>query len=435
MNGPENSVNYKVAFLGNQDNTAVFLADCAKSIFASVDVYLFEEEVHNLRCSPLQVGCDLASGNYHVVSRHNKSQLRDTLKKLEDVDFVLVTGNIAPVVVAQLDKPICYTPVGAYELNKFLTAKRFSLNDIRSIQRKQKLGFFEASKKAYQIYSDSKQYLKFRQNLSGVTSLGQGFAKLPTFSDLCLRLFPKAAQLICPEPMPVFDFVRDHFEDRFYAELTEKYKQYELVFFAPSRKWIDPDKFTGFTKRTDWIMEAFDKLSEEGLLDPQRHKIVWLSHGVDSERCEQYINRSQWLDAVDYYPHLNASQLWAVLKLQQCVVLDAFGDKLYPLLNGALRESLAFGTSVLTGNFDPKQTPYRDLYDEVPLDYCPTHDILVSRLRAIISSPSAYLADAASALETWEARYKPTEKLQESIIDIVNRTMSQYALNHKTSER
>lgn len=412
-----------VAFLGNQDNTAVFLADCVKEITNKTLVVLFEEEIANLRCAPAQVGASAQDSLYHLISFQNKTQINETIKLLNEFDMIIVTGNLAPIVASQLNKPICYVPVGAYELNKFLTQRKFSLNNIRKLQKKFALGFVKATQRAIQDHLNSKRLHIFKDKVVSVTSLGQGGVNLKRFTQFCHKIFKDANQLICPEPMPKFDFIRSHYDKTAHQKFYAKYSQYDVVIIAPSRKWIEPDAYTGFTKRTDWILKAFDQLADNECFTTQKHKIIWLDHGPHAELCKQHINDSAWRELVDFYPHLDSTTLWAMFKMSNTVVLDAFGDNCYPLLNGALREALAFSTPVLTSNFDPVVEPYQSLYNCAPIGYCAQIEELVSQLHELLTNSAHFFANKQEQMNAWEVRYNPTKKLEDNLNAIFKATL------------
>lgn len=411
----------KVAFIGNQDNMAVFLCDSLNKNNFDSTVFLCSKDISDERSNPEEFNnknqkFKIVKLSENLTKKHRLK--RQEAEKINQYDIVFISGKYAPTASSQIKKPACYLPVGSHEVLKYKSKK---FKDI-FINFLKKITCRKSSNRLRQAILSVKHDLalkRFSRDLRFVCAKTNHETISLDLVDWCKQAFPLAKILECPEPFPRFEFTRSQYCIDTYNKLYKKYQQYEVLFFAPSRKWIVPDVRTGYSKHTDWILRAFDKLQDKGLLDPQKCRIIWFDHGQDSESCRQHIENAKWQKIVDFYPHQRTAKLWAFMRLDNTVILDEFGDKSWPVLGGAMRESLAFQTPVLTSSFDPNSQEQITRYGGVPLLYCPDEQSLFFWMTKCLTQRN-FIKQMRIDIEQWELAYNPQMVLTESLNRIIS---------------
>ena len=421
MSDSNTLINKKIAFLGNQDNVSIMLSSCLLDNGISTDVYALQSELGNAR-SALKHTNSAENRDISIINDSDSVVLKlpnELKKQLEKYDIVVVLGLNAPYLAAQIDvKRLIYMPIGGAELVKFINDRSVVDSLVTGI-KKWKEGSGSLITAIRTSLAAPKRLDNFATKIAGVTSRHISGNRMAEYSNFADKAFPSAQPLAWPEFLPQLKFIRSQLSGSEMERITATYSQYDRVIIAPSRKWIIPDIRTGYAKATQYILKALDHVFNNLELDQKINKVIWLDHGPDAEYCKNYINNSQWKDAVDFLPHQNAKSLWSMFSLKNALMLDEFNDAHWGNLGGAAREALFLGCPVFGRNFQPTQTPFREAYDNVPFIYCSTQDDLNSKLAELMTNNDSFKLKRKEIVE-WVDRFKADDRLFNAIQDVLN---------------
>ncbi len=117
----------------------------------------------------------------------------------------------------------------------------------------------------------------------------------------------------------------------------------DYIFFNPSRKNIDPKKFS--YKGSEKFLLAFGKLLKAKA--NLKIKAVIGLHGHHTKEFQQLATDLGLDRHIEYISHLSNDKLHAYMKLDNVIVFDEFGIKALTNLGGISRESLAMGAPLV----------------------------------------------------------------------------------------
>ena len=232
-------------------------------------------------------------------------------KKSNSFDVILTTGEFV-IPALCLKKPVIFIPVGGD-----LTELPFLFNN----------------------FKNSIRSLIYKRRIKSVN-------RILTAQEDCfwaskfLGVYDKVKEF----PIPLdCDSIRENYSKSLSLEVQKKYSCMDYIFFNPSRKNMDPKKFS--YKGNEKFLLAFKKLLK--VKANLKIKGVIGLHGHHTKEFQSLVTELGLDRHIEYINHLSKDKLHAYMKLDNVIVFDQFGNKASTNLGGVSRESLAMGAPVV----------------------------------------------------------------------------------------
>ena len=198
------------------------------------------------------------------------------------------------------------------------------------------------------------------------------------------------------------------------AELESRYRQYDSVFFCPSRKNLDPTVVD--YKASEKFLEAFHRfVARNGTANV---RLVIGMHGHHVSEYGQILDQLGLRRYCDFVGQLSLPQLHAYMCLRNVVLFDQYGTRPKGI-GGIAREAVSLGCMVVTSVASDSPEFLEAFGPECPvLDAFETHQIAQAIEEVLGYSPEKREA-VRKRSQRWAYRYLHWESRIDQLIDIL----------------
>ncbi|GEM_PF-1597746 len=306
----------KILFVGNQGNTGYRIVKWLNQ--AGVDAtLLFPYNFNHSRSFPEWEDPQLKGRYPSWILTYRETRwpylfLNPKIKKMaRQYDLILTTGFLV-LPVLRVNKPVVFLPAG-----RDLSQMPFWSGKL--VARLHGLLYSRRIHKVRAILSEQEDCV-WSARLLGV---GDRVYRFPFLTDM--------------------DGIEQGINEDLRQQLLEKYRDYECIFFNPTRKNMDPGRMD--YKGVDKLLMAYRRFMD---LHPDK-PVVMVSglHGLHPEAFREKVRQLGLESYMEYTGHLTLPDLHAWLSLEKVVVFDQFSYNLNAL-GGLQREAMALGRLVVS---------------------------------------------------------------------------------------
>ncbi|MFW5982900.1 MAG: glycosyltransferase [bacterium] len=378
----------KILFVGNQGNTGYRFVKWLRASGTNACLAI-PKNSHLKRSLPEWQTPELKNGypNWIIQFRERRYPYflpNDKLKKLSrEYDILLTTGMyILPVL--KLKKPVGFLPVGA-DITQVPFASDSILEEIYSYLYRKRI------RKVTRIFTEQKDCIW------AARLLGQGekIEKIPFWVDV--------------------NEIKRNINNVLLKELQQKYKNYDCVFYNPSRKNMNPEKVN--YKGSEKLLRAYSRFIQ----NYSGKKIVMICglHGDDVDGFQQEVKKLRLSEAVEFVDHLSLPDLHAYMALDNLVVFDQFTRDL-ATLGGVAREALSLGRIVVTST-DVANHEFIESYGKnCPLMPAFTEEQIYERMKEVVALTHEEFVAKSREIMHWSENYLHWEKRIDEFIQVLN---------------
>lgn len=382
----------KILFVGNQGNTGFRFTNWLRR--SGLDAYLLiSKQLKHKRSLPENDFPELENNYPKWILQFNERKFpylypSAVLKKISgDFDIILTTGNyILPVL--KLKKPVGFFPVGS-DLTQLPYQTSPFINEIYSYLYRRRIG------NVTRIFTVQKDCIW------SARLLGQGNK---------VELFPFLVDTKA---------IKNGINYGLLSKLKNTFGHYDLIFFNPARKNMDPNKVN--YKGSEKLLNAFKRFIKQ---TNSNVLLITGLHGDHANEFDSMVKGFNLRDRVKFTNHLSLPDLHAYMSLDNVVVFDQFTSNLNTL-GGLQREALALG-SIVVSSTDVHTTDFEKSYGpDCPLLPAFSEENILSRMKEVDAlSRDDFYKKSYSAVEWaekhihWESRINELISALEDMVEV-----------------